>query len=142
MPDILLFWIGLLVGFIIVEFFTATFYGFALSLAAAVVWLYVYFSGDIEFEILHAVLFVISSAVFAFFLPRFLVSGSPNIPQGSDRYIGERRTAKKSWGDLKISLDGVEYLIESSDDIVSWDKVEILGHKWASMKVAKIIDKK
>ncbi len=133
---------GLVVGFIIVEFFTATFYGFALSLAAAIAWLYVYFSGDIDFEILHAVLFVVASAIFAYFLPKVLVSGRPDMPQWGDRYIWEKRVAKKSWGDLKISLDWVEYLVVSSDEIVSWDTVEILWHKGASMKVKKFIGAK
>lgn len=138
MSEILLFWIGLVVGFIIIEFFTATFYGFALSLAAGVVAIYVYFSGDTDFEILHAVIFVLASTVFAYFLPKLLISRSPDVPQWWDRYIGEKRTVKKTWGDLKISLDGVEYLIDSSDDIVAWDKVQVLWHKGVSMKVKKI----
>ena len=140
MPDILLFWIGLVVGFIIIEFFTATFYGFALSLAAAVVGVYVYLTHATDFQMLHAVIFVLASAIFAYTLPKYLVSGSPDTPQGSDRYIGEKRVVKKSWWDLKISLDGVEYLIESTEEVVVWDKVEILWHKGISMKVKKVID--
>jgi membrane protein implicated in regulation of membrane protease activity len=45
---------------------------------------------------------------------------------------------KKSGGDLRISLDGVEYLIESDEEISSGDKVEIVGHKGVSMKVKKV----
>lgn len=79
-----------------------------------------------------------ASAVFAFILPRFLSSREPDIPQGTDRYLGEKRVVKKSGGDLRISLDGVEYLIESEEEISSGDKVEIVGHKGVSMKVKKV----
>ena len=95
-----------------------------------------------QFEIIHAVIFAIGSALFAYFLPNMLHSRSPDTPQGSDRYIWEKRSVKKSCGDLRISLDGVEYLIESDDEILAGEKVEVTGHKGASMKVKKVIEKK
>jgi membrane protein implicated in regulation of membrane protease activity len=59
------------------------------------------------------------------------------VPQGFDRYIGEKRTVKKSAWELKISLDGVEYIVDADEDIAAWDKVEILWHKGTGMKVKK-----
>lgn len=96
MSSILLFWIGLVVGFIILELLTATFYGLSLALASAIVAFLVYFSGDTTFEILHAVVFVFSSAFFAFLLPKYLVSHTPDTPQGMDQYIGLTRSVKKT----------------------------------------------
>jgi hypothetical protein len=48
-----------------------------------------------------------------------LVSSAPDKPQGSDQYIGAKRSVKKVGDGLKISLDGVDYLIESDDEIIS-----------------------
>lgn len=138
MSEILLFWVALVIGFIIIELLTSTFYGLSLSLASGLVALYIYISHDTDFQILHALIFVIASAIFAYFLPKFLISSKPDVPQGMERYIGEKRTIKKTWWDFKISLDGVGYLIDSDDEVSSWDRVEIIGHKWASMRVKKI----
>ena len=87
MSDILLFWMGLTIGFIILELLTATFYGLSLAFASVIVWFYIFLSQDIQFEIIHAVIFAIGSALFAYFLPNMLHSRSPDTPQGSDRYI-------------------------------------------------------
>ncbi len=91
--------------------------------------MYVFFSHDVQFQIAHAVIFTLGSVLFAYFLPKMLQSDAPSMPQGSDRYIGEKRSVKKSGGDYKISLDGVEYLIESDEDITPGDTVEIIGHR-------------
>lgn len=76
--------------------------------------------------------------LFAFVLPRILSSREPDVPQGMDRYIGEKRTIKKMGGDMKISLDGVDYLIDTDDEIATGDKVEVTGHKGAAMRVRKV----
>lgn len=51
--NILYFWISIVLIFLIIEFSTATFYGLALSLAAGVVALYVFFMQDMELSILQ-----------------------------------------------------------------------------------------
>lgn len=137
MSSLLLFWIGIAVGFVILELLTATFYGLSLALASAIVAFLVYFSGDTTFQILHAVIFALSSAIFAYLLPKYLVSHTPDTPQGMDQYIGLIRSVKKAGWDLKISLDGVDYLVDSDDDIIASDKVKIIGHHGVSMKVEK-----
>jgi membrane protein implicated in regulation of membrane protease activity len=90
MSSILYFWIALALVFLIIEFATATFYGLALSLAAGIVALYVFFS------IVQGIIFAVASLILAYTLPRVLSSSSPDVPQGFDRYIGEKRTVKKS----------------------------------------------
>lgn len=96
MSSLLLFWIGIAVGFVILELLTATFYGLSLALASAIVAFLVYFSGDTTFQILHAVIFALSSAIFAYLLPKYLVSHTPDTPQGMDQYIGLIRSVKKA----------------------------------------------
>ena len=39
---------------------------------------------------------------------------------------------------MKISLDGVDYLIDTDDEIATGDKVEVTGHKGAAMRVRKV----
>ena len=135
---ILYIWLAVAIAFLIIEILTATFYGLAIALAASIVALYVYIVWDTEFSIIQAIILVIGSAVFAYVLPKFLSSSTPDVPQGFDRYIGEKRTVKKHAWDLKISLDGVDYTVESDDDIAAGDKVEVTGHKGSWMKVKKV----
>ncbi len=140
--SILLFWIGLGIVFLIVEVATATFYGLALSLASAIVALYVWITWETyALTVIQWVIFAVASAIFSYFLPNYLKSSLPDTPQGTDRYIGEKRSVKKVWGDMKISLDWVDYLISSEDEIASGDKVEVTGHKGVSMKVKRVDSK-
>ncbi len=136
--ELIYFWTGIIVIFIILELLTSTFYGLSLALAAGVVSLYVFFSKELELSLVQGLIFVVASAIFAYFLPKYLFSSMPDVPQGADKYIGEKRSVKKIAGDLKISLDGVEYLIDAEDEIVAGDKVEVLWHKGVSMKVKKV----
>lgn len=55
-----------------------------------------------------------------------------------DKYLGMKRSVKKVGTDMKISLDGVDYLVESDVDLGAGDKIEIIGHAGASVKVKKI----
>jgi membrane protein implicated in regulation of membrane protease activity len=94
--NFLYFWVATALVFLIVEFVTATFYGLALSLAAAIVGIYVYASGETSFTIVQGIIFAVASLVFAYALPKLLSSSDPDMPQGMDRYTGEVRTVKKS----------------------------------------------
>jgi membrane protein implicated in regulation of membrane protease activity len=113
--DFIYSWLGIALFFIIIELLTATFYGLSLALAAAVTALYVLVTGETDFTLIQGVVFMIASALFAYFLPRILISQTPDKPQGSDQYIGVKRSVKKVGEDLKISLDGVDYLFESDE---------------------------
>jgi len=136
--SLLYFWIAVAIIFLIIEFLTVTFYGLALSLSAGIVVLYVAFTGELEFSLTQAFIFATMSAVFAYFLPKWLSSKDPDVPQWADRYLGERRTIKKMSGDYKISLDGVDYMAYADEDIVVGDRVEVIWHKGAGMKVKKV----
>lgn len=136
--NILYFWFTIMILFLIVEMLTATFYGLSLSLAALITALFVLMSGERDFTILQGVIFAVTSAIFAYFLPKYVISQAPDKPQGMDRYTGEKRSVKKVSGDYKISLDGVDYLIESDDTLNAGDKVVVTGHKGSSIIVKKI----
>jgi membrane protein implicated in regulation of membrane protease activity len=136
--SVLLFWIGAGIVFLIVESLTATFYGLALALASAIVALSVWVMNDTSFTLIQGLIFALTSIAFSFFLPNYLKSSKPDMPQWMDKYLGMKRSVKKVGTDMKISLDGVDYLIESEDEIVVGDKVKIRGHQWVSMKVDKL----
>ena len=136
--DFLYFWIAIALVFLIIEFATATFYGLALSLAAGIVALYVFFSGEAAFTVVQGIIFAVASLIFAYVLPNLLSATNPDVPQGFDRYVGEKRTVKKIWWELKISLDGVEYIIDADEEISAGDKVEVIDHKGTGMKVKKV----
>ncbi len=116
---ILYFWIASAIIFLIIEMMTATFYGLSLALSSAIVAAYVYVSNDSSITIIQGSIFALLSLTFALLLPKVLRSSLPDTPQGADKYIGEIRSVKKSGDEYKISLDGVEYLIDSEDVLTS-----------------------
>ena len=136
--ELLYSWLAIAALFLVVELITATFYWLSISFAAGVTAMYVLISHETSVTLIQWCVFVVASAIFAYILPRMLISNAPDVPQWTDKYLWEKRTAKKVGGDLKISLDGVDYLLESDEDLESWDKVEVIWHKWASMKVKKV----
>ncbi|MDD2693528.1 MAG: NfeD family protein [Candidatus Gracilibacteria bacterium] len=135
--SILYFWIAAAIIFLIIEMVTTTFYGLSLAIASAFVAGLVYFLGDTTFTILQGIVFAILSLIFAFVLPKLLSPQDPHMPQGADQYMGQVRTIKKVSGEWKVTLDGVDYLIESEDDLSAGDKVEITGHHGVTMRVKK-----
>lgn len=57
-----------------------------------------------------------------------------------EKYLGEKKYVKKIGSDMKISLDGVDYLIISDDkSIVEDDLVRVIGFHGVSMKVNKVV---
>lgn len=133
----ILLWIAIAIFFLIIEMVTSTFYGLSLALSAAIVAMVTYILQEPTITILQGGVFAIASLIFALVIPKLLISHEPITPQGADKYIGQVRSARKVGGEYKISLDGVDYLIESETDITVGDKVEIIGHKGASMKVRR-----
>ena len=133
----LYFWIATAIIFLIIEMLTSTFYGLAISLAAAIVAGVAYMTHDTSLTLLQGWVFALASIIFSVTLPRLLSSGGANMPQWADRYIGQVRSVRKVGWEWKISLDGVDYPIDSDDEIIAWDKVEVLSHHGVSMKVKK-----
>lgn len=117
--SLLYFWIASAIIFLIIEMMTATFYGLSLALSSAIVATYVYFSNDSSITIIQGSIFALLSLTFALLLPKVLRSSLPDTPQGADKYIGEIRSVKKTGDEYKISLDGVEYLIDSEESLTS-----------------------
>lgn len=136
--ELLYTWLAIAAFFLIIELVTATFYGLSLSFAAWVTALYVLISHEISFSLVQGLVFVVSSALFAYILPKMLVSKSPDIPQGLSEYTGMIRAVKKVGNELKIVLDGVDYPIETDDDVGPSDKVKITGHKGIALIVKKV----
>ena len=137
MTSLLIFWVSTAIVFLIIEMFTTTFYGLALAISAGIVALYVWLTRSQDLDIIQGLIFALISALTSFVLPKWLTSSFPDVSQGVDRYTGTKRSVKKVGGDLKISLDGVDYLIESEDALLPGDKVEVIGHAGAAMKVKK-----
>ena len=133
----ILLWIAIAIFFLIIEMVTATFYGLSLALSAAIVAIVTYIIQEPTLTILQGWVFAIASLIFALIIPKLLISHEPITPQGADKYIGQIRSTKKVGGEFKISLDGVDYLVDSDEELVAGDKVEVVGHKGASMKVKK-----
>lgn len=137
MSTLLLFWIGIGLVFLIVEMITAAFYGLSIAIAAFVLALYCWFMGIDSIDIWQWVIFAVTTFCSAYFLPKLLTSNAPDIPQGIDKYIGERRKVKKVGDDFKIVLDGVDHMVVGDDDIDEGMIVEVISTKWGKFHVKK-----
>ncbi len=138
MSSLLLFWIGTGIIFLIVEMITATFYGLSVAIAAFVIAIYVWATGETSLDLLQGTIFAIVTFIAAYFLPKLLVSHMPDVPQGIDRYIGEKRKIKKVGDDFKIILDGVDYLVLCDEELQAGDMVEVVSAKGGSLHVKKV----
>jgi membrane protein implicated in regulation of membrane protease activity len=116
------------ISFLLIEIVTSTFYGLSLSIASFVVAVWVYFSWALTLSLLHAVIFLILSVILSYFLPKFLTPEGKNLPQWLDKYIGETRKLKKSGDEYRVTLDGVEYVVEG-DALASGKTFRIEGRK-------------
>jgi membrane protein implicated in regulation of membrane protease activity len=135
MSSLLLFWIGTGIIFLIIEMLTATFYGLSVAIAAFVLAVYVWNTGEDSLDIIQGTIFALVTFLTAYLLPKLLISRTPDVPQGIDRYYGEKRKVKKVGEDFKITLDGVEYLVLCDEELKAGDMVEVVSVKGGSLHV-------
>ena len=79
MSSLVIFWISIGIGFLIIEMITVTFYGLAISLAAFVTALYVWYMELTEVTILQGMIFAVISFCASYFLPKLLT------PKGAEK---------------------------------------------------------
>lgn len=117
---------------------TATFYGLSIAIAAFVLAVYVWITGDTSLDLIQGTIFAVVTFVAAYLLPKLLISQTPDVPQGIDRYFGEKRKVKKVGEDYKITLDGVEYLVLCDQELEAGDMVEVVSAKGGNLHVKKV----
>lgn len=132
-------WIIIGVIFLIIEVFTVSLYGLSLALASAVVALYVWYTGESDFSIMQSVIFVVLSAIFAYFIPSYFMNRVKTKSQGMDVYIGKTGKIIETAQGLKVELDGVPYRIldEDKKTFTSGDPVRVIAHTGGVFDVEK-----
>ena len=83
MNNILILWLSLVTFLFILEMFTGTFYLVAIAIGAFFVGAYVWYTGDSTITLLQAILFLITSGIFAYFLPKWFHASD----HGKDEYM-------------------------------------------------------
>lgn len=138
----LILWISTGIFFLLIEMFTGTLYGLSLSLAGFILAGYVAFSGDTEFTVIQAVILAVSSAIFSYFFPKWFSSKDKDAAKYSnspiEREIGKTFVLRQSKGVYRISIDGVDYLVDENSvtkDFASGKKVMLDGHTGSTVKV-------
>jgi len=127
-----LFYIYLASGvfFLLIEMLTATFYGLSISITCFILALYVYITGDVTITIVQGVILVIISALFAYFLPKWLQPNTPGFKSGLDAHIGKIFHLERIGTDWKVKIDGVDYLIDEVSETPDFEvgkKVRLQG---------------
>lgn len=128
MSSLLIFWISIGIGFLIIEMITVTFYGLAISMAAFLTGLYVWYFGVNEVNIIQWIIFAVVSFLSSYFFPKILMPNIEEKAQWLDIYIGQTRKVKQVWEDFKVIFDGVEYLIDI-EGVKSGTKVRLTSRK-------------
>jgi membrane protein implicated in regulation of membrane protease activity len=81
MSELLLYWIGVGILFLIVEMATTAFYGLALALSSFIVAVYVWFTGEVQVSIIQGLIFAVISTLGAYFFPKMLDESIEEVPQ-------------------------------------------------------------
>ncbi len=139
--DVLTLWIAVGLFFLIVEILTVTFYGLAIAGGCFVTALYAWIFGETDISIIQGIIFAISTSAFAYFLPK-LLTPPPDIRKvGISAHEGRTFTLKEMDGDYKITIDGVDYLIDAdsiTDAFAAGKKVRLDSTKEGVIHVSLV----
>lgn len=96
MIDILIAYLAIGCFFLMIELITSAFFGLSLALAAFILAVYVWLSGDQNFNLIQAVLYVITSTILIAIFPKIFkkVDHTPEYPIGVKAFIGKDFTIK------------------------------------------------
>ena len=117
MSDLFYAYLASGVLFLIIEMFSATFYGLSVSIACFILALYVYVTGDASINVLQWFLLACISGVFAYAFPRLMKTKAKDLKSGLSAHIGGIFRLEKVGSDWKVKIDWVDYLID--DDCVT-----------------------
>lgn len=119
-------WFSVALLCLLVEAFTVTLYGLVIALGCLAAGILAYFMGDI-WHWYQAVLCLVVVAIGSFFVPRlFHKTGTP-LQTGLDEYIGQKAKIKIVDEKAKITLGGVDRLVQSDEELSEGQKVTIIG---------------
>ena len=105
--NMLALWLALGVFLLMIEMFTGTLYGLSLSIAAFVLAMYVYYTGETSLTLTQAIIFCSISSILCYFFPKwFKPTGSTEF-NGSvlDRAVGSMLPLKESKGVYRVSIE-------------------------------------
>lgn len=105
-------WLAVAVLALIVEMFSGTLYGLSFSLSAFLIAAYVSVTGETQLSLAQALIFAVSGAVFCFVFPKWFNKTRTEFKQGLDTAVGKTYALKKVGEDFKVSIDGVDYLVD------------------------------
>ena len=123
-----------------IELVTTAFFGLALSLSSFILAGYVWYTGELNFTLIQAILYFVISITF----PRLLRKSLPTIeyPIGVKAFIGQTfHIHLTPRGDKAIDINGVSYLIlGESDDYKVGEKVKLLSYEGSKVAVKSLKD--
>jgi membrane protein implicated in regulation of membrane protease activity len=111
LSNILILWICAGMVLVVAEALTAAFYALSMAVAAFLVAIYVAVSGETDFSIVQGAIFALASVLFAIFFPRWFQRSVPDKKQGVAAYEGRTFALKLVYGQYKIEIDGVDYMV-------------------------------
>lgn len=89
----------------------------------------------------HGVFLAVISALFAYFLPKWLAPSTRPLKLGLDAHIGQPFRLERVGSDWKMKIDGVDYLVGDESETTEFEvgkKVRLDGHNSGILKVSII----
>lgn len=129
-----LIWFSLVIIFLLLEASTVTLYGFVLALGCLAAGILAYFTGG-EFHWMQIVVCLVVVTIGSLLVPRFFRHTGKHMAIGLDAYIGEKTHIKMVDNKPKVTLDGVDYLVNSQHKLTEGQKVEIIGREGTALIV-------
>lgn len=139
MSELFYGWLCFAVIALIVEMFSGTLFGLSFSVSAFIVAAYVAVTKEADLSIAQAVIFAVTGSALCFVLPSFFKKTRNEFKQGLDAVIGKTFVLKKIGEDYKVSVDGVDYLVEEScvtEDFAPKKRVRLDSHRSGVLTVS------
>ncbi len=139
--NMLALWLALGVFLLMIEMFTGTLYGLSLSIAAFVLAIYVYYTGEMNFTLVQAIILFVLSSVLCYFFPKWFNQSEKGDFNGSvlDRAVGSVLPLKESKGIYRVNIEGVDYLVDEDSvtkDFAKGKKAVINSHDGSTVQVS------
>lgn len=130
-------WLAFAVLAFIVEMFSGTLYGLSFSLSALVVAAYVAVTGETGITLAQALIFAAAGTPLCFLFPKIFRTKT-EFKQGLDAHVGKKFSLKKVGDDFKVSIDGVDYLVDPDCVTSAFEnkkKVVLVSHEDGALVV-------
>lgn len=122
----MLIWLSVAMAFLLVEAFTVSLYGLVIAIGCLAAAAVAYFMGDV-YHWYQVVVCLLVVSLGSYSVPRIFHRTGVPLQTGLDAYIGKKTVIKIVDWKPKVTLDGVDRLVHSDEELSDGQSVTITG---------------